>query len=153
MPSFEYSLKHQAYIKQCSCCKSETIGTADQEESRTLFLKAFAPSNGEAGMADNMQSRCWICNSHRRRSLGVTLELLRDMHQAQEGVCAICSVPISLDRGARNPANVDHDDNTGKIRSLLCGNCNRGIGLFFHNEELLSRACDYVRQHREPLHG
>lgn len=147
MPSFRYDTTKGAFTKTCSCCGFEAIGVADKEASIEIFLKTFAQSNGSADAADNMQSRCWICNSHRRRQLGITLEFLRDMHQYQEGCCAICAVPISLDRGAPNPANVDHNDKTGKVRQLLCGNCNRGLGLFFHNTELLQAAIEYCRHH------
>lgn len=103
-------------------------------------------------MADGLQSRCWVCNSGKRRSLGITLEWLRDMHEQQEGCCAICSVPISLDRGAANPANVDHNEETGQVRQLLCGSCNRGIGMFYHKPELLQAAIDYIKHHEEE-HG
>lgn len=136
-----------AYIKQCSCCKVDVIGCSDYVESMEVFTKTFSPSHGSGQGSDGLQSRCWVCNSARRRELGVTLELLRDMHQEQEGCCAICSVPISLDRNAGNPANVDHDESTGNIRELLCGHCNRGIGLFFHNTDFLRRAADYVEKH------
>lgn len=148
MPSFRYSTEHKAFTKTCSCCEIVIIGTKDKEESLEIFAKTFSQSNG-AGMADGLQSRCWVCNSGKRRSLGVTLEHLRDMHEKQGGCCAICQIPISLDRGANNPANVDHNDNTGKIRELLCGNCNRGIGLFFHNVDILKAAVDYCCRHSE----
>lgn len=148
MPSFLYDHDLKIYTKTCSCCKTITRGTINHDESLAIFKKTFSESSG-AGMADGMQSRCWVCNSHRRRSLGITLEWLRDMHEYQEGCCAICSVPISLDRGSSNPANVDHDESTGKVRQLLCGNCNRGIGLFFHNPDLLKAAAEYCLHHGE----
>lgn len=147
MPSYYYDTKRKVHIKTCSCCETEVIGTANEMESFSIFKKTFSESNGSADTADGLQSRCWICNSSKRRSLGVTLELLRDMHQAQEGCCAICSIPISLDRGASNPANVDHNDNTGIVRQLLCGHCNRGIGHFYHKPELLEAAAEYCRRH------
>lgn len=149
MPRYDWDVDHKAFTKQCSCCKTLTVGTPDEEESRKIFLEVFSSSNGSADAADGMQSRCYICNSHRRRSLGVSLEWLRDLHQLQEGCCGICSTPISLDRNAQNPANVDHDASTGKVRQLLCGNCNRGIGLFFDNPEYLRMAADYLEFHKK----
>lgn len=149
MPRYTFDSVKQVYMKTCSCCKLEVAGASTEAESVEIFLKVFAPSNGLAGAADNMQSRCWLCNSHRRRSLGVSLEWLRDLHERQEGCCGICSVPISLDRSSPNPVNVDHDAVTGNVRQLLCGNCNRGLGLFFHNTEMLRAAADYLEFHRE----
>ena len=147
MPSYYWNTKHKAFIKVCSCCKTEVIGTKDEEESYKIFLTNFAPNNGSSDAADKLQSRCWVCNQARRRDLGLTLEYLRDMLQTQEGVCSICNTPISLDRGALNPANVDHDAETGRVRQLLCGNCNRGLGLFFHNPEYLRMAAEYIEFH------
>ena len=34
-----------------------------------------------------------------------------------------------------------------KVRSLLCHNCNRGLGLFGDSIEMLSKAVDYLRMH------
>jgi hypothetical protein len=153
MPRYDWDTQRNVWAKKCSCCELVIEGTTDEDESIAIFLKTFSPSNGRADAADKMQSRCWVCNSHRRRQLGITLEWLRDMHQAQEGCCGICGVPISLDRCAPNPANVDHSDTTGEVRQLLCGNCNRGIGLFFHNPELLRAAANYLEFHKESADG
>lgn len=134
------------WVKQCSCCNKTFEGTASLEESHEILLKYFGPSTG-CGTADGMQSRCMACNQSKRRALGVTLETLRDMLEEQEGCCAICEAPISLDRGVNNPANLDHNEETNQIRSLLCGNCNRGIGLFYHRADWLRSAADYVERH------
>ena len=41
---------------------------------------------------------------------------------------------------------VDHNHTTGKIRDLLCGNCNGGLGKFMDNPELLIKAADYLKE-------
>lgn len=149
MPSYRWSTEHKAFIKECSCCKTVSIGSAVEEESIDIFLKTFSPNNGSSDAADKLQSRCWVCNSGKRRALGVTLEWLRDLHERQEGCCGICGTPISLDRNSITPANVDHDAETGNIRQLLCGHCNRGLGLFFHNPEYLRMAAEYIEFHKK----
>lgn len=40
--------------------------------------------------------------------------------------------------------HVDHDAETGKVRGMLCTNCNRGIGFLKHDTEILARAIKYL---------
>jgi hypothetical protein len=39
---------------------------------------------------------------------------------------------------------VDHDHDTGKIRGLLCNDCNLAVG-YGKTAEVLQRAAEYVR--------
>lgn len=75
-----------------------------------------------------------------RRRYGITMAEYLVMHEAQSGRCAICGKPENGKRLA-----VDHDHETGEVRGLLCQNCNRGLGLFVDNPELLERASAYLR--------
>jgi hypothetical protein len=77
---------------------------------------------------------------------GVTAEEYEAMLAAQEYSCAICGVELSS-RGHKT--HLDHCHNTGKLRAMLCTNCNRGLGHFQDNEELLKKAADYLHQHNE----
>jgi hypothetical protein len=56
-------------------------------------------------------------------------------------VCDICGKQASkLRRHA-----IDHCHKTGKIRGLLCDTCNKGLGLFYDNIDLMQKAIDYLR--------
>jgi hypothetical protein len=68
------------------------------------------------------------------------------LFQEQQGLCAICGSP---ENGRYVHLSMDHCHDTGRIRGLLCNNCNRGIGLLKDNPELLRKAASYVEQHRE----
>jgi hypothetical protein len=69
------------------------------------------------------------------------------LYKNQNGICLICSIPLRLLSGdsTNKPANVDHCHRTGKIRGLLCNNCNRGLGHFQDREDLLLNAIGYLR--------
>jgi hypothetical protein len=42
---------------------------------------------------------------------------------------------------------VDHDEETNKVRGLLCRHCNQGIGLLRHSQDNLRRAVAYLEKH------
>lgn len=41
---------------------------------------------------------------------------------------------------------VEHNHTTGRIRGLLCNNCNRGVGLLKDNLNILKRAIIYLQE-------
>jgi len=65
----------------------------------------------------------------------------------QKGRCKICNIEIETFTFKNNKANtlcVDHCHNTGKVRGFLCNNCNRALGLFKDNENILKNAYNYI---------
>jgi hypothetical protein len=78
---------------------------------------------------------------HLKRRYGITAEEFAVMLAEQGGVCAIC---------ASAPAeHVDHCHDTGRVRQLLCFNCNGGLGQFKDAPLVLRAAAGYVERHRE----
>ena len=146
MPKMYFDRVNKVFAKQCSHCKELTIGTSDYNESFKIISRSYAPSGPSSGMADGLQSRCWACNASKRRALGITRKVLQDMWDKQNGQCKICDKGISIERGAHSTihANVDHDEATGQVRGLLCGDCNRGIGLLKHSQRNLHQAAKYL---------
>ena len=73
---------------------------------------------------------------------GTTLEERIRLFALQAGKCGICEKDLvgPVDK----QTNVDHDHATGKVRGLLCMNCNTGIGNLRDSVELLQRAISYL---------
>ena len=77
-----------------------------------------------------------------QKAYGISSEEYEQKLKYQNYGCAICG------RKATNKAlAVDHCHETGKIRDILCGYCNVGLGSFFDRPELLEKAADYIRKH------
>lgn len=87
-----------------------------------------------------------------RKSYGIDLKEYERLVAAQQGMCAICSSPeTTKDKdGGPRMMPVDHDHKTGKVRALLCTQCNRGLGMFTDSIEKLRAAVDYLEKHLAP---
>lgn len=118
---------------------------------------AFYHRNGRPGArckrCDNERSRTWQAsnpelNKRIKRSVwlkknyGIDIEKFEQMISEQGGVCAICG---RLPNHAKGFA-VDHDHSTGKLRGILCGHCNGGLGLFKDDVASLRSAADYIEK-------
>lgn len=80
-----------------------------------------------------------------RSKYGVGVLFVRELLEAQSGVCAICKTEgFKMLEGHYSGLNLDHCHNTGQVRGLLCHNCNRGLGLFKDNTDYLRSAISYL---------
>ena len=81
-----------------------------------------------------------------QKTYGITLEWYRKILTEQNGVCAICKkLETTQIRGKTIAMSVDHCHTSGKARGLLCTQCNRGLGLFKDDPEILQSAISYLR--------
>lgn len=93
-------------------------------------------------------------NYKRRHQLmklyGLTPEAYVELFESQGRCCAICKSPEpnSKHDGSPNRSSwhwdIDHDHVTGKVRGILCTWCNRAIGMFKDDPEIIAAAARYV---------
>lgn len=138
-------------LKQCSDCRMH----------KTAYRKALTPRKpGET--TTERQLRQSSANHYleiREHGLitkyGLTLEDIQAMLVASEYKCAICRRSISLTqttlehKSRADVACVDHCHTTGRVRGLLCGRCNLGIGCFLESKEALRNAIKYLKKHNK----
>lgn len=91
---------------------------------------------------NGLDSWCRACRSTYRSSINrgafrgqISDAALIDL-KASTYECVIC--------GSEEPLVVDHDHKTGEIRGLLCNHCNRGLGHFRDDPDLLEYARIYL---------
>ena len=110
--------------------------------SRCLESKPCSEFNKDARYKSGLASYCRDCYREysRLRHYGITKEEYEQLLKEQQSRCAICECELDLWKNT----HIDHDHADGRVRGVLCGTCNRGLGQFRDSQDLLQRAIDYV---------
>lgn len=123
------------YKGQCRDCvnaKRRARYEAKSEEERRQFRgDPAAHTRYRANHPDRVK------DAQRRHLYGITTAEFEELREAQKGACAVCCK--STDR-----LQVDHDHVTKRVRGLLCGNCNKALGLFADDAARLASAVRYL---------
>lgn len=110
------------------------------------------------GLCDRRVYSRDMCHAHYMfnknwASLGLTAEQYEFRAAAQGYKCEICKQPeTTMDRGTGKPRalSVDHCHKRGVIRGILCDPCNRGLGYFKDDPDVLGAARTYLLKYRQP---
>lgn len=89
--------------------------------------------------ADRCTTKRRLCNRY-----GITMAEYEAWND--EGVtCKICGIEPWKMKSGRPSLVIDHNHKTGKIRGMLCGSCNVGIGYIEkRGSDWLQRALHYI---------
>lgn len=147
-PDIQFKKDSRAKRGHVPCCL-----TCDRIRARSQYLRSgtWAKATPEQRARRASSAREWVCKNpekakiHRLRKYGITLSLVQSMYAAQSGKCAICGDPHPPWETVGSGLCVDHCHRTGRVRALLCGGCNRGLGKFRESPELLEKAAVYLR--------
>lgn len=121
----------KALYKRQSQCKSCRV--LIQREYRELNPDI----NKKIDRKKYLRSKVQLKNERYLRNYGITLKDFNDLLEKQNNECLICQ-----EKNKR--FHLDHCHKTGKIRGILCAQCNTGIGLFKENVEYLTNAIRYI---------
>src|SRR5574343_1034762 len=85
-----------------------------------------------------------------KRTYGITYLEYVSFLEDQDYCCKICSRELNTKFGmealSSNTAVVDHCHTTGRVRGILCNECNRGLGYFKDNVNSLAKAISYLSE-------
>ena len=86
---------------------------------------------------------------HLRRRYNITPQEYETKLASQDYKCAVCGKDAADNKrgGKLDPLHIDHCHTSGKLRDLLCYQCNSGLGQFKDNTETLQKAIDYLHKH------
>lgn len=76
-----------------------------------------------------------------KKIYGLSKDAYLSMVHLQNSRCSLCM----RHEPDHFKLHVDHCHNTNKVRGLLCGKCNQGIGLLNHDPELIAKAAIYCK--------
>ena len=133
-------------MKTCSKCKEE---------------KANSNFHISSKEKDGLQKQCKSCQSKRKKEwykenkekalndnykykYGISLKEYNELNKIQNGCCAICG---KSEQENKRKLAVDHCHTTGRVRKLLCANCNTALGLVKENKETLILMVSYLMEH------
>src|SRR6185437_9382788 len=101
------------------------------KEERARYAREYRKRKMQEG--DPFDRRTWL-----KYKYGLTIEEYKNMLSRQNWACAICERKF----GDMIP-NVDHNHKTGKVRELLCFNCNTGLGNLKDDPKIVYKALNY----------
>ena len=167
---------HQAAKRSGTLCQewhddfwAYVKGVGDRQEGKLLkrldTSKPFGPDNFK--WVDKVNDDLWRADNaayqreHRKNNqdqhkgyelkkrFGINLQQFMEMHDKQDGKCAICGNPetdVVSKTGQVRDLAVDHNHKTGQIRALLCRGCNQGLGNFQEDLSRLEAAVSYLKR-------
>jgi Recombination endonuclease VII len=102
----------QAFRPIDSFCKNKA--------SRDGLAAYCKPCHNKRGRENKIKNWGSTREYHLRGRYGIGQVEVDAMLEAQGGLCAVCR--------KADPEHVDHDHQTGKVRGMLCFNCNQALG-------------------------
>jgi hypothetical protein len=117
--------------KRCATCR------------RTLALDEFGK---DRTTPDGLKCYCVECLRKKYRvwdlhKKGLTVAEYDEIWNRQGQKCGLCGDATTTGRGW----HVDHNHESGKIRGIVCHNCNLGLGHFRDNPDFLRKAIEYLK--------
>lgn len=136
-------MEHQKDIDIKQCTKCQLFKTIN---NFAYINKSKNKINPKCKSCINDYQQIWIQSESGRKSVNkcrlkskynLSIEEYNEMLEEQNYHCKICPSDLNL--------VIDHDHKTGQVRGVLCDTCNRTLGLFKDDVEILLRAINYLK--------
>ncbi len=142
-------------MKKCSCCKivQSLTNFSKQKHSKSGIrsycrtcakqkYRAYATKSGRYKGIIRPIGKQFVCHKPK-----LTITAYNQMLENQGNVCEICGEKqrVRCSRtGQPLRLFIDHCHTTGKIRGLLCSQCNTALGMLDDDLDLLASATSYL---------
>jgi|SRR6185503_4818109 len=134
------------FLRRCSGCKQDLSPSAFTrcQKNKDGLHSYCRECRSAAKKADYASRAPEFAVKHRIKTYGLAPAAFAGMVERQQNCCAICHEEM----GEGHNRHIDHDHATGRVRELLCSNCNRALGGARDNPDLLRAMAAYVERHR-----
>ena len=133
-PFFKEKKNKDGLSGQCKVCKSSW--QKKNPEKAAANSARWYKKNG-----DRLRP---VFRARRRQTLyGLDEEAFEILFRKQKGRCACCGDPL---KRTKRGLHIDHDHKKNRVRALLCGGCNTGLGQFKDSIKRLLCAVTYLRR-------
>lgn len=130
--------------RKCNCC-NETLNV-EEFYVKVSKNKNHFRFNSPCKFCSNLNRNINYQKAYQRKlKYNITQNDYESMLINQDYSCAICGIHRE---DLNKDLAVDHCHSTGKIRDLLCHNCNAGIGFFKESLFKLESAIKYIKKHK-----
>ena len=160
--------------KECKCCKkvlpienfseffnkargkTYRYGTCDSCKSENAKKKYYSKTPEERRkkvQSKNCYNPLTIKGYKLKHKYNLTLEQYTNMLIEQDYGCSICGCKLSDDvseKDVKGKPHVDHCHKTGRVRGLVCRNCNLVLGYCKDDPNVLYFAADYLYGVKNP---
>ena len=139
--------KYQSYCRPCANKRRR-----DREKKDPLFKEKRRKYMGRANSKRTLEKRRLEPSysdyfKDIKRLYGLTKTQYYSLLDSQNNSCAICKVSFDESSKKKRP-HIDHSHTTGKVRGILCGPCNMGIGQLKDSADLLESALNYLKNNQ-----
>jgi len=133
--------------------KSNSLDLFKFKEKETIRKQRYYKNNAESikekiakrNKANPEKRKLIVKKSWIKCTYGIVYEDYLSMHHEQEYRCKICKRHADE---FKKGLVVDHDHKTGKVRALLCTNCNSQLHVL-ENKELYDKYMHYLNEYKD----
>jgi hypothetical protein len=132
-PTSEFYVRkdRNTFVSACKTCTIKNNFTYRDKEHQKAYKADYHKNNLPRKLRNDL------------KKYGLTFDQYNQMLDRQNKCCAMCKLPPS----ANKRLSIDHCHSTGKVRGLLCSNCNFILGLAKDSPAVLKNGAYYLEKY------
>lgn len=139
---YKFKTNADGYDRKCKACRKAEYKKWYTSPKGQAKVKAYCKSYN-AIPKNKVRSRYFRI----AKKFGISKKDFDIMLKNQNNACAICKKEEYDPR--HKYLSVDHNHSTGKVRGLLCNNCNKALGQFKECPTIMLNAISYIKLHNQ----